>query len=519
MKKIKELLNKKIVLYIGISLIPLFTVIISSIINGYGIGINRLYPNMSDEISWNGQILSMVDYNAPLGYYGYNGTHANFGTFGPWGIAPLIPYTIFGKIFGWQINSMPIANITFLCLSLLIFCILTKPTIKQCIWIGMIYIFSFITVFYSVISMSEGLRYSLGIILIGLIIYIEKNYKQTGLIRKKMPVKDIIIAILIFLTVLYACNVFLIFAITIPIFVVLYLRKSNMLVKILASIICTALITILSYYMVNNLSSPYVSSTIGNILNVVKTEGIFNGIGYLIKVFITNSSFLSIKEIMKQELVLQIYFAWYYILTLMLIYLTINSFIKKKEDKWYFFIALYLMLGFIFAYFALYTNTSWTLCRGTNTAMIMAFMIICFTGYDRKIEARKLILCMFIISFVNIWGSWKNWITQINENYLTYNSKEFQESKNKISQIIKISPENSEWQNTIAIYGIYNITCSMLPSGVGHNYMVSRNLNENARYVAIVKPQPLELIENLEENNHQIIYDDNYFLILVNKNI
>ncbi len=153
-------------------MLPFLIVAVLLILNGFGIKTSMLLPVWNDEVSrWN-QINTMVHCSKPLGYYGYNGTHAEIGTWGPWGWASLLPYCIFGKVFGWNFNSIAIANMTFLSLSITIFLALTKPKIKQILLILFIYISSVITIVYSITSMAEGLHYSLGITLIGLFIYL-----------------------------------------------------------------------------------------------------------------------------------------------------------------------------------------------------------------------------------------------------------------------------------------------------------------------------------------------------------
>ena len=67
---------------------PIFVISFMQLWKGFRI--SKLIPVYSDEMSWYGQVMSVVEYGSPLGYYGYNATHAVLGTFGPWG--PFIIY-------------------------------------------------------------------------------------------------------------------------------------------------------------------------------------------------------------------------------------------------------------------------------------------------------------------------------------------------------------------------------------------------------------------------------------------
>ena len=61
-----------------------------------------IMPAWNDEDFYYNQIKSMLEYGRPLGYYGYNGSHAPVGTFGAHGWFILLPYVVFCKIFGLQ---------------------------------------------------------------------------------------------------------------------------------------------------------------------------------------------------------------------------------------------------------------------------------------------------------------------------------------------------------------------------------------------------------------------------------
>ena len=130
-------------LYAVLVLLPLLWVLCILFCNGFKFELSILQPVWNDEIGWYNQVAAVIEYGKPLGYYGYNGTHAQIGTWGAWGIAPLLPYAAFGKIFGWGLSSMALANIFFLCLAMLLLVIMTRPSVTQTLWLILLYSCSF----------------------------------------------------------------------------------------------------------------------------------------------------------------------------------------------------------------------------------------------------------------------------------------------------------------------------------------------------------------------------------------
>ena len=51
----------------------------------------------NDEVFYYKMIEAVVKYGKPLGYFGYNGSTANIGRFGPWSPILFIVYVIYGK--------------------------------------------------------------------------------------------------------------------------------------------------------------------------------------------------------------------------------------------------------------------------------------------------------------------------------------------------------------------------------------------------------------------------------------
>ena len=178
--KVKKQLRigwKKYLIGCIVILIPVISLYLLLILNGKGFNPQILIPTYNDEVTWYSQVEAMIQYGHPLGYEGYNGTHAAVGTFGPWGIATLLPYAAIGKIIGWELHSMVFANVILLSAAIAVYIFLTKPSVRQIVLIGIGYLCMTITIGYSVLSMAESLRYALAIIMTAMLI---KLYRGEG---------------------------------------------------------------------------------------------------------------------------------------------------------------------------------------------------------------------------------------------------------------------------------------------------------------------------------------------------
>lgn len=511
--------------YIVAVMLPFLIVAVLLILNGFGIKTSILFPVWNDEVSRWDQINTMIHCGKPLGYYGYNGTHASIGTWGPWGWASLVPYYLFGKLFGWHFNSMAIANMTFLSLSIAVFLALTKPKVKQTLLILFIYISSAITIIYSLTSMAEALHYSLGIVLVGLFIWLER---RTRVKLRPLSVFDILLYILLTVFLYYSVLVYTIFALVIPMFFWCFFRRLKPWLKAGISIIATLLIAVSANYFIGLVSSPYTTNTINNIINVIKSDGIYNGICYMLDVFFSNLATLNFPNMIKLEDIL----FWFFVLYIIILGCLIGTFIHNVKEKTTTdctdnklimdsnnircLTAFYLLTGFLCGYCLLYTGGSWTLCRGINTGLLMALFCIIFIS-TKKVKLIYTILAIWIcISSVSVWNKYD---TTISERWsVGQYSQSIEEEKNRLENIIIISDDKDAWENTVAQYGNFDYRYLGMPEGAGLNLMVNGKSNEHAGYAAITKGDKNEdsYLKTLTDSGYKHLYEDEFFIILKN---
>lgn len=508
---------KKRILQITTIITPLLCVLLVLFVTGHGMRVDILVPVWNDETGWFSQVSAMIEYGSPLGYYGYNGTHAAVGTFGPWGIAPLIPYALFGSIFGWNLFSMAVANIFFLCCAVGIFIFFTKPNCRQLVQISIMYCCLNITVGYSMTSMSEGLRYSIGIILLGLLVYLARNIVFS---EKHWRTKEYLIVVLSGIFIFYAVNVYLIYALALPVYFYLVLSKAEKLHKfrIPISIISTLFFSALANYLVGIVTAPYTTSTLANIMYSFKNKGIYQGIYYVINTLFTNLQTVNLFQQTTNGDIL----AWFYLkYIIVLVYLIWKLFSSDKKGKnccgkdrgtmIYLGVSLYILLGFLIGYCLLYTGSDWTLCRGINAGFTCFLLFLCI---NRDFNMKKLIVLLSLVSIMSTYSYYSD--LTADRQAAAGSMKYIGTEKEKMKEVISLSPENDRWENTFACYGDIPFLLA-LPDGAGLNSMMDGSVNVNAKYAIVAQNVRGTYLALLQSNNHEVIYENDSFIILLNK--
>ncbi len=503
----KETVGKRILQIITV-LTPLLSVLLVLFITGHNCDFGILVPAWNDETGWFSQVAAMLEYGSPLGYYGYNGSHAAIGTFGPWGVAPLVPYYLFGSIFGWNLYSMTIANIFFLCCAIGIFILLTKPDCKQLVSIIIMYFCLNITIGYSMTSMSESLRYSVGICLLGLLIFLARHI----LPAEKFSVKQYIIIAAAGLFIFYAINVYLIFALALPVYLWIVFSKLNWKIRIPICVVGTLLIAFAANYLVSLVTAPYVSdSTLGSIASIFSQQGFYKGIVAMGNILFTNLQTVNLFSQSQNGETLAWFFFKYIAVIFYLLY-KVFPLSRKNETNWFRFISLYLLLGFLIGYCLLYTGSNWTLCRGINTGFTLFLLLLCL---HKELQLKKIIILLTLVSTMSNYSYFSSLLTEREASAAKLEPLET-ERKN-ISKVLTLNPEGTEWENTIACYGDSGVSILYLPVGMGLNSIFDGQSNKEAKYVLVTQGSREAILQKLLSGNHEIIYENKEFLLLVNK--
>ncbi|MDE6016116.1 MAG: hypothetical protein K2H41_10535 [Acetatifactor sp.] len=115
-----------------LALLPVLCCLVGSAAEGRSIGEVYLPASeWNDELFYYKQVESIVDFGYPLGYYGFNESHGLKLSFAAWSPVLVLPWIVWGLLFGWNLLSPVICNIFLMTLAVFLFVWLTKPTWKQ----------------------------------------------------------------------------------------------------------------------------------------------------------------------------------------------------------------------------------------------------------------------------------------------------------------------------------------------------------------------------------------------------
>lgn len=177
MKRMKPIKNyEKIIIVVIFSLMPVLACLLMCLKDG--IRLSDVYlanSRWNDELFYYKTIEGVARYNSPLGYFGYNGSSAKIGHFGPWSPVLYVFYIIYAKICGWSISSPIHCNILLMTIALAVFALLVRPTKQQTLYIFLLYSSCTIVTRYIFSNLPEVTIYALLIVFLGVAV---KIYRQ-----------------------------------------------------------------------------------------------------------------------------------------------------------------------------------------------------------------------------------------------------------------------------------------------------------------------------------------------------
>ena len=266
---------KLIVNALILALVPILACFIRTLLDHKGLGdVFIASGEWNDEQFYFKQIECMVRDTIPKGYFGYNESAAKVLSFGTWSPVILIPWAIWGKLFGWTLMSPIIANIVFLTIALFVFAILAKPDFKQTLFIFVLLMVTTPLTRYLLSSMCEIVCLVPIVILMGLVCgYNKGNHKKLRY------------------TFMYICLVFM--TLMRPYYVLFFAfpffaeKKNKWSQKSVSAII--AILSLVAYFIVMHfLTSSYIGSVYNTAwLDTFATDGFFKGIAGFFKYLIS----------------------------------------------------------------------------------------------------------------------------------------------------------------------------------------------------------------------------------------
>lgn len=145
MVKLKALSGKKNIEVFKLLVVFFFPVLLCVVYCLFReINILHLYlPNSynNDSLYYYKLVEGVLSYGTPQGYYGFNESRALVGGFAAWSPALLIPWVIWGMLFGWGYGSVLISNIFYFSVALVVFVHLTKIEWKNMFLLFLVFTF------------------------------------------------------------------------------------------------------------------------------------------------------------------------------------------------------------------------------------------------------------------------------------------------------------------------------------------------------------------------------------------
>lgn len=115
-----------------LALLPLLCCVVSCAMQGRSIG--EIYlpsSEWNDELFYYKQVESIVEYGYPQGYFGFNESHGLKLSFAAWSPVLVLPWIVWGFLFGWNLLSPIVCNIALMTAAVFLFAWMVRPTWKQ----------------------------------------------------------------------------------------------------------------------------------------------------------------------------------------------------------------------------------------------------------------------------------------------------------------------------------------------------------------------------------------------------
>ena len=511
-------------LYILFVLMPVLTALVICL--AYGVRLTDAVPVFNDEISWYGQVRSAAAYGAPLGYYGYNGSHAAIGTFGPWG--PLMVYALSAipAVRGMTLLTPVLTNLAASCLANLLFLALTRPSFRGALRLVLVSCLTYVSFTYVLTGMSESVRFSMGVILTGILWHLWENAKKGGRFY------SLLLYLIAPLFILFATGCYILFAIALPVWFLCLARRISLrsrkkglffwiLFWILAFLVSLVLVGGV-FYLRGRTASAYTTSTTGSLLATLG-DGPGAALAFLkgrIKdAWKVISPLVLIRDWNYHHGYYMCFLVTYYLVILLLAVRLLLCIRKTYRDRASFprYLAAFLLLsGFLAAFVLLYTTVLPTLVRGLNIGFVSAVWLLCLGEDSERIIERRIALLMLagMISFAFNYPE-----TILPGRFDPAVKESLAADQDLFETWIRVEKGADPWDNTVALYGSMTNRFTGLPAGCGVNAMLDGTPVKQAGYAVLnlEKTNGIDMEKeavSLAENGYRELYRDEGLVIL-----
>ncbi len=150
-----------------------------------GVWIGQLHfasAQNNDNLFYYKQVEGMVKFGIPQGYFGFNESNAQIFSFAAWSPVALLPWALWGKVFGWNYASLLACNIFLLALVLGLIVYWVRPSWRQMLFVAIMVIpFPSVTR-YMMSCLAETLMVTFAVLFYGMALGYAKQQSRGKLI-------------------------------------------------------------------------------------------------------------------------------------------------------------------------------------------------------------------------------------------------------------------------------------------------------------------------------------------------
>ncbi len=460
----KLLKNKWLVFFIAI-ITPIIGAALYMI--RYRIGINDISITCSewvDELWYYKMIEAMIQYGKPLGYYGYNESHAIVGNLGGWSFVMLMPFVWIGKIVGWNYMTPIVINMVLWIIGFTFIAYALKPSFSAQVFISIAWLCFSVNIRYIFSAAPETLITVMFLIFAVAVIKYCRNTKSIGW----LITAD---AMLVGLTLMRGYYILFI----VIVMAAMYRDGKKIDLRIIIQVI-VALAAVIGFVLIAHycLAAYFVPDINMDILTHPKAfiKAIFVG-------------FYESMQLVWQAIKLQSMRGSWYIIYFMLFPFIIYKCIKARDLVQYSVLFSYIVL--LVAMWTLYRANEG--CRHLMSCSLVYIMVIAYTDYKQKLSY----IILVVLLFAN-WFSHDDFYTKL------YPKRQEQieaiaDGQEKLNAVFELS--DNEWDNTVISTRItYFNDQYAIPVGFGLNMCVDDYVRDNwgtlnSKYIAYRPDGPL----------------------------
>lgn len=447
----------------------------------------------NDELMYYKQVEALVEHGLPVGYFGFNECHGILAYFGAWSPVILLPWYLWGLLFGWNLTSPVYANIVYAMLCGGGFYLLARPGKKQSVWIlALLAVFTPYTR-YLLSGMPESLFMAFTMLFLGCAAAWQRREKRKYLI-----------AMFIIAVLLSMARPYLLLFLLLPVFFCIrHYGSRGAIVSILVFLATAA-----GYFVIAKYStSPYLEPIVdAGWLGIFPTEGVWAGIKYVFQTLYEKLGIL-FTDYLKRGVKYGLFSGALYAVTGLLAALAAMwlgiLYIKRErsENRWLYWHYCISVAGMILALFLFYR-------MGEGSKHLMCFVVlgILLFGLEKKRALLPKILILAACGYFFIWKVYApyDWQVSYDDGVMGAEAErlEIQADENLILEkgadpydntIIWLASDVIDGQSVPATWGLLYA----MPAGFGINFCtqeyVSSHFEElHSAYIALLPGGEIE---------------------------